>query len=619
MDSSRKRKRLFRPSYYSSYSSVYLFSLRSFVLCFSFFIFLFLISYMIPLNSSAFHPVLVVSSLASSGSNLAKRIQEFDDSFTFPWKIENRVLFPDHILLLVSSLKKDGLIKKSAKELECFYYGKNVLESRGGSSGERDRDILVKQNVLSVDEYDEFRSIMRCPLPSVNYSTVVNLGRGGKNGVLEEDTGLWMSNQTVHSWENLVYAASLDGDTAVVFVKGLNLRSDRESDPGQFSCHFGLRSWEIDGRFMLRTKALTAAQEVVRCSLPRSLQANPDKARGIRVTLGMVPYGRSRIHERVLVPSVAKISGFKSKEEGEKKKSEGKFELCVCTMVWNQASALREWIMYHAWLGVERWFIYDNNSDDGIEEVIRELDLEEYNVTRHIWPWIKTQEAGFSHCALRAKYECNWVSFMDVDEFFYFPYSTQRHKRFRKLGYAGQNSLNTLVANVSSSSRSIAEIRTSCHSFGPSGLNSPPSRGVTVGYTCRLQSPERHKSIIRPDALDTTLLNVVHHFHLRKGFKYLNLHQSTAVINHYKYQVWEVFRAKFYRRVATYVADWQQNQNEGSRDRAPGLGTEAIEPPDWPIKFCEVWDTGLRDFVLASLIDVSTGLLPWERPSSLAI
>ncbi|CAA2934370.1 glycosyltransferase family 92 RCOM_0530710 [Olea europaea subsp. europaea] len=589
MNTSRKRKRIFRPSYYSSQSSTYLFSVRSFVLSFSFFIFLYLISYTIPFSSLAFRPVLVISSLASSSSNIAKRIQEFDGFITFPWKIENRVLFPDHVLLLVSSLKKDGLIKKSAKELECVYYGKTVLEGNSnGSSGERDPSILVKQNVLSVDEYDECRSIVRCPLPSMNYSSVVNLGRRGKSGVLEEDTGSLMNIQTVHSWENVVYAASLDGNTAVVFVKGLNLRSDRESNPRKFSCHFGLGNRKIDGRFMLRTKALTAAQEVVRCSLPRSVQANPDKAGGIRVTVGIITYGRSRIQEHVLVPSVAKISSFKSEE---KKKSEGKYVLCACTMVWNQASALREWIMYHAWLGVERWFIYDNNGDDGIEEVIQELDLEGYNVTRHVWPWIKMQEAGFSHCVLRAKDECNWVSFMDVDEFFYFPYSKPRHKRFRKFGYAGQNSLRTLVANISSSSRSIAEIRTSCHSFGPSGLNSPPSQGVTGGYTCRLQSPERHKSIIRPDALDNTLLNVVHHFHLRKGFKYLNLHQSTAVINHYKYQVWEVFRAKFYRRVATYVADWQQNQNEGSRDRVPGLGTEAIEPPDWPIKFCEFGTT----------------------------
>ena len=121
--------------------------------------------------------------------------------------------------------------------------------------------------------------------------------------------------------------------------------------------------------------------------------------------------------------SVAKIYGLRSEEE---KKVERKYELCVCTMVWNQAPALREWIMYHAWLGVERWFIYDNNSDDGIEEMIKEL--ENYNVSRQSWPWIKAQEAGFSHCALRARDECNWVGFFDVDEFFYFPYAF-RHPR----------------------------------------------------------------------------------------------------------------------------------------------------------------------------------------------
>ncbi|KAL7000743.1 hypothetical protein U1Q18_001903, partial [Sarracenia purpurea var. burkii] len=60
-----------------------------------------------------------------------------------------------------------------------------------------------------------------------------------------------------------------------------------------------------------------------------------------------------------------------SEEQKKKKKSkEKKYELCACTMVWNQASSLREWIMYHSWLGIERWFIYDNNSDDGIKEVV---------------------------------------------------------------------------------------------------------------------------------------------------------------------------------------------------------------------------------------------------------
>nr|XP_016501070.1 PREDICTED: glycosyltransferase family 92 protein RCOM_0530710-like [Nicotiana tabacum] len=613
MDSSeqrRKRKRIFRPSSptaFLPYSLKYFFSVRSLVLCFSFLIFLFLLSYQIPFGSSVFRPVLVVSSLSllSSSSDLSSSYASFQDfgSFLLPLQIEGRVLFPDHVLLLI---KKSSLLGKST-ELECVYARNRSVEG----------DIFVKEKAFSVDEYgDENGMLVRCPLPPANYSAVVNLRKFRGNGVvnMEAENGIWKSNQTVNSWENVAYAATLDGNTAVVFVKGLNLRPQRESDPSQFSCHFGLGSLEKDGRFALRTNAISAAQEVVRCSLPLSIRKSPEKARGIRITIGMLPHIHAKAHEHVLWPSVAKISDLKS-EEIRKNIGNVKYDLCVCTMVWNQASALREWITYHSWLGVERWFIYDNNSDDTIKDVIEDLETENYNVTRHVWPWIKTQEAGFSHCALRAKQECNWVSFMDVDEYFYFPYSTPGHQSFRTTGYAGKDSLRSLVANLSSSSPTIAEIRTTCHSFGPSGLNSAPSQGITVGYTCRLKSPERHKSIIRPDALDTTLLNVVHHFYLRKGFRYLNLPQSTAVINHYKYQVWEVFRAKFFRRVATYVADWQKNQNEGSRDRAPGLGTEAIEPPNWPLQFCEVWDTGLRDFVLSNFADLITGLLPWEKSS----
>ncbi|KAG5604265.1 hypothetical protein H5410_025757 [Solanum commersonii] len=602
MDSSeqrRKRKRIFRPSSPTA-TIVYFFSVRSFVLCFSFFIFLFLLSYQIPFSSSDFRPVLVVSrlSLLSSSSDLLSTSQSFQDfgsSSLLHLQIEARVLFPDHVLLLVN---KNDLFSKNT-DFECVY-GRN---RNGDDVG------VVKEKSFSVDVYgeSEFGVLVRCPLPPVNYSAVVSLRKFRGNGLWKE------SNQTVNSWENVAYAATLDGNTVVVFVKGLNLRPDRQSDSSQFSCYFGLGNFEKEGRFALRTKAITAAQEVVRCELPLSIRKNPEKARGIRITIGMLPHIHAKAREHVLLPSVAKITELKS--EGRGNVENGKYDLCVCTMVWNQGSALREWITYHSWLGVERWFIYDNNSDDNIKDVIEELETENYNVTRHVWPWIKTQEAGFSHCALRAKKECNWVSFMDVDEYFYFPYSNPGHQSLRSTGYAGQDSLRSLVANVSSSSPRIAEIRTTCHSFGPSGLNSAPSQGITVGYTCRLKSPERHKSIIRPDALDTTLLNVVHHFHLRKGFRYMNLPQSTAVINHYKYQVWDVFRAKFFRRVATYVVDWQNNQNEGSRDRAPGLGTEAIEPPNWPLQFCEVWDTGLRDFVLSNFADLSTGLLPWEKSS----
>ncbi|EPS71059.1 hypothetical protein M569_03700, partial [Genlisea aurea] len=580
-----KRKRISKPSD----SPLRWFSVRSLLLCFSFLTFLFLVSIKIPLTPSGFHPVLVVSTLSLlSSSSSAGKVESALDFGGF-LVVENRVLFPDHVLLLLRSIDHGDSV---VGDLECVYHHET-------QSIDEDDSIISIEKPLSIDEYDELRTIVRCPSSPANYSDHVDLRwRGQKNGFSSD----YSRNGSISSWENVVYSATLDETSAVVFVKGLNLKSDRLSDPSPLTCHF-----EDEQQQELHiTKALAAAQEVVRCPLPPALATSV--VEGTRVAIG-VSQGRRGYSRITVLPSLAKISTLRGRR---RRKTAKKHDLCVCTMVWNQGPAIREWIMYHAWLGVQRWFIYDNNSDDGTNAVIRKLDLENFNVSRHAWPWIKTQEAGFSHCALRARHECRWVSFMDVDEFFYFPYSSHGHERFRNSGSVGPGSLRTLVEGVSSTSAAIAEIRTSCHSYGPSGLSSPPAKGVTVGYMCRLVSPERHKSIVRVDALDRTLLNVVHHFRLRKGFRYLNLPQNTAVINHYKYQVWQVFKSKFRRRVATYVADWHENQNEGSRDRAPGLGTEAIEPPNWPRKFCEVWDSGLRDFVLANLADVSTGLLPWE-------
>ncbi|KAL6294623.1 hypothetical protein ACE6H2_002765 [Prunus campanulata] len=609
MDSSeqrRKRKRMLR-----SYSQAkhYLSLRRPLILCFSFFIFLLLLSSE-RFRPASFRPVLnasttTLSLLSSTASN------SILESFTnrnsnsnsntrdsFPLRVQDRILFPDHVLLIVPNRFRQN------DQLECVYHrlsnGSDELQD-----GEKNPHLdFAIRPVLSTDVYDELRSIARCPLPSNNYSEAVDLRRRG--GGYDWTAGI---NGTAYPWDRVVYEAVIDGDTAVVFVKGLNLRPHKKSDPTRLTCHFGLENngnWEKDQGFVLTTEAVTAAQEVVRCLLPRTIRNNPDKTHGVRVTIGYNT-GSARAPVHVTLPSVAIIYSTKSTVRNENQKK--KHELCACTMLWNQAPALKEWVMYHAWLGVERWFIYDNNSDDGIEDVVQELELQAYNVSRESWPWIKTQEAGFSRCALRARDECHWVGFFDVDEFFYFPRAFRHH---RGDGVPGENSLRNLVSNYSYSP-TIGEIRTDCHSFGPSGLSSHPSQGVTVAYTCRLQSPERHKSIVRADLLDVTLLNVVHHFRLGQGFRHLNVPENVAVINHYKYQVWETFKAKFFRRVATYVVDWQEDQNQGSKDRAPGLGTEAIEPPNWRLRFCEVWDTGLKDYVLGYFADPATGSLPWEK------
>ncbi|KAK9675719.1 hypothetical protein RND81_11G026300 [Saponaria officinalis] len=595
----RKRKRILKGS--SSHINQF-FTAKFLLLCFGLFgVFTLLRG---GFSSGPFRPAPIVRKLAGFSSSVSYSVQDLtnhhvtdSDEGVEELVVEDRVVFSDHVLVI---LLTNGKVPRVQQRIDCVYH-KQLTGSYGYDKGE-----VVTYPMMSADEYGEERWIVWCPPPPPegNYSTTVGL-RGLRDDMLgfEWVAGMRERNQTAKQWDMLAYDAVFDGeDTVAVFVKGLRLRSDRESDPSYFSCHFKKKDDKNEAG--VTSKAIKAAQEVIRCQIPSPVRENLKNNEVVQVSVI-----RNRMHK--VFPSIAKLQQNNVSENENYNKNKGrsyKYELCGCSMVWNQAAFIKEWIAYHAWLGVQRWFVYDNNSDDGLKEVIDELDEVNYNVTRHVWPWVKSQEAGFSHCVLRARDECRWVGFFDVDEFYYFPPPKYRNKM---IGDPGAGSLRAVVDNVTLTAPSIGEIRTDCYSFGPSGLKKSPEEGVTLGYTCRMRNPERHKSIVRPDAVDDTLLNQVHHFKLKKEFRKTTLPQSKALINHYKYQVWDVFKSKFYRRVSTYVADWQENQNENSRDRAPGLGTEAIEPADWHKRFCEVWDTRLRDFILANLGDPDTGLVSW--------
>lgn len=477
--------------------------------------------------------------------------------------LRETVMLPDQVLLFLKYPRPARLFTE--EDFQCVYYPAN---------SSRPFELKLKQPPIRIDGRDFDEQILRCRIPPRGFNISLDLNR--HRNIINIPVGY------VHRWDSVSYEAVFDRDnTTLVFIKGLNLRRDRAYNPSRFECVYG---WDFRRiKFLLRSELLSIGQEVGRCETPLSVLSGPHRDDFIKVSIRLKGKGIFRT-----VAHPVRLSGPEPPAEKD-------HEMCICTMLRNQARFIREWVMYHARIGVQRWFIYDNNSNDNIESVIDSLSSEKFNITRHVWPWIKTQEAGFAHCALRARDVCNWVGFIDVDEFFHLPSGLILHDLIRNLSGDG----------------SVAELRISCHSFGPSGLKEVPKKGVMVGYTCRLATPERHKSIVKPEALNSTLINVVHHFHLRDGFEYVNVNRSMLVINHYKYQVWEVFKDKFLRRVATYVADWQDTQNVGSKDRVPGLGTRAIEPPDWSGRFCEVNDTTLRDRVL-EYADPVTHLLPWQ-------
>ncbi|CAM6127665.1 unnamed protein product [Calypogeia fissa] len=538
--------------------------------------------------------------------------------------VRDIVAFPEEVMLLVDAVSSSTAPRKD--DLLCFFGN------------------LHKTVVFTVEWKDDRHSVLavRCEHPPPEALLEINR----EATLLVKGTDFPLPSiaryRTNSSWTPLVYETVTDPDSVILFVKGM---LDSNGKPDNYSRSLDKLHCRFGDQVTSRVKVI--AQEVVRCELPP--QGAMEELNGARVSLFIPKMGLLRSVAYFSTPPPAPPPRSAGRPERQ-------FHICSCTMMWNQAQFLREWIMYHGFLGIERWYLYDNNSDDGIEDVLAGLQPD-YNVSRHPWPWIKTQEAGFSHCALRARADCEWVLFADVDEFVYpvrdllelvfgspsstslaasssFESQTEKlaDKKALPKSWAkwpkslsgqevaakatnGTSVLRKLIQRTlkrgATIGKNVGEVRLVCHNFGPSGLSKAPEDGVVAGYTCRMRWPKRHKSFLYLDAMSDSLLNLVHHFDLKKEYKEMAIHARIAVINHYKFQAWEVFKAKFVRRVATYVVDWRE-QTANSNDRAPGLGLEAVEPKDWPSRYCEEVDLGLKNFTEKVLRHPQTNLMPWQ-------
>ena len=204
----------------------------------------------------------------------------------------------------------------------------------------------------------------------------------------------------------IVYEVFPTERDVVVFAHGINHTKGIElPEPARlkpFRCVYGGGIYE--------TAITTHAQEIFRCAHPPKYM-RPLLA-GKKMTLR---------HEGILLESLGYyINNPRILEESYSDSSNSKkrkYQICSCTMIYNGAKFLKEWVYYHSHLGVEKFFLYDNNSEDGLHEILQ--TLEKFNVTQEPWPWVKTQEAGFSHCALRSLRECKWMLYTDIDEFLF--------------------------------------------------------------------------------------------------------------------------------------------------------------------------------------------------------
>ena len=113
-----------------------------------------------------------------------------------------------------------------------------------------------------------------------------------------------------------------------------------------------------------------------------------------------------------LVNIFYKICYFLSKRRSREKK----YNVAICAIFKNEGPYLKEWIEYHLIVGIDHFYMYNNNSTDNYLEILQPY-INAGKVTLIEWPHQQGQIKAYNNCIDNRRNEAKWIGFIDIDEF----------------------------------------------------------------------------------------------------------------------------------------------------------------------------------------------------------
>jgi hypothetical protein len=99
------------------------------------------------------------------------------------------------------------------------------------------------------------------------------------------------------------------------------------------------------------------------------------------------------------------------------------YYLAICAIFRDEAPYLPEWITFHQLVGVEHFYLYNNNSTDNFETLLEPF-ITRGCVTLLNWPipfHEYAQKKAYAHCLTQVRGKVRWLACIDLDEFLFSP------------------------------------------------------------------------------------------------------------------------------------------------------------------------------------------------------
>lgn len=170
--------------------------------------------------------------------------------------------------------------------------------------------------------------------------------------------------------------------------------------------------------------------------------------------------------------------------------------LSITAIMKNEGPYLKEWLDYHILVGVDKFYLYDNESTDNTTEILKPY-IKRGIVDYTYYPG-KAQQMNAYHDSLNKHYnETKWMAIIDLDEFIV----VTEHENIPEY-------LNTLPQN-------FAQLTIGWVQYGSSGHKTKPDGLLMENYKRHAEKSWGIKSIVNP-RLVIDLTNP--HSHIVAGF-----------------------------------------------------------------------------------------------------
>lgn len=133
------------------------------------------------------------------------------------------------------------------------------------------------------------------------------------------------------------------------------------------------------------------------------------------IIAGLIPHKMTRNRWRGIL-RFGLWNAIKLKYRMKKEKTPPKHYLSICAIAKNEGPYFKEWIEWHLKQGVEKFYIYDNESTDSTKEVL--APYIESGVVEYVYfPGKKKQLSAYDDCFKKHRLETRWLAIIDIDEF----------------------------------------------------------------------------------------------------------------------------------------------------------------------------------------------------------